>query len=148
VLFAKPHDIAALQRAAAARQSRRRRRCGSRARVTRAGGSATRAAVPDATRMFPAPRAQGRYIDPDSGSEIVVTRFLADRFPLLKAGASVELGFGEARLPVTVVGIVEEIAVPVAYTNARAPSPPSPGRSRRVPRSGQAGAHRCDRCRQ
>ncbi len=119
VLFAKPHDIAALQRAAASTLVTAAAEVWQRARVTLAGGSATLAAFPDDTRMFTAPLAQGRYIDPDSGNEIVVTRFLADRFPLLTAGASVELGFGETRLPVTVVGIVEEIAAPVAYTNAR-----------------------------
>lgn len=152
VLFAKPHDIAALQRAAAATPVTAAAEVWQRARVKLAGGSATLAAFPDDTRMFTAPLAQGRYIGPDSGSEIVVTRFLADRFPLLKAGTSVELGFGEARLPVTVVGIVEEIAAPVAYTNARtfaAVTGPQPKgaslRVRLVPTDATGAANELDR---
>lgn len=121
VFFSKAPQMETLQRVVTTLPHVQHAEIWQRTKVTVTGSTEmafTLSAFPDASRMFVMPFSVGRYVNPEANDEIVITRFLADRFPALSLGVAVELVHGVHRQRVTIVGIVEEIAASLAYANA------------------------------
>lgn len=75
-------------------------------------------AYPPGSQLFKLPIVQGRAPQQDAADEVLVTRKLQTWYPELQVGQRVELQFRERKALVHVVGLVEEIAMPIMYTNA------------------------------
>lgn len=73
-------------------------------------------AYPPDSQLFRMRVVQGRRPAPDARDEIIITRALLDAYPHLQIGKTVDLQFRERRQPVRVVGLVEEIGMPLMYT--------------------------------
>jgi putative ABC transport system permease protein len=74
---------------------------------------------PNQSQLFQRPVMEGRAPHPNATDEILVTRYLHDRNPLLSPGLQVELMHNERRVKVKVVGLVDEITSAVAYVDAK-----------------------------
>ena len=74
-------------------------------------------AYPPNSRLFRLPVVHGRSPAAGASDEILVTRALQDAFPEMQPGRKVQLQYPERQTPVTIVGIVEEIAMPNLYTS-------------------------------
>lgn len=72
---------------------------------------------PAQTRLFKLPVVQGQAPRDGALDEVLVTRKLQDAYPPLQLGASVDLQFQQRRVKVKVVGVVEEVAMPVMYAS-------------------------------
>lgn len=72
---------------------------------------------PADSRLFKLPVVQGRPLRDGALNEVLVTRKLQDSFGQLQLGRSVDLQFGERLVMVKVVGVVEEVAMPLMYAN-------------------------------
>jgi putative ABC transport system permease protein len=78
---------------------------------------------PKQTQLFRRPVVEGRAPQPEAVDEILVTRYLRDRNPLLRPGKEAELTFNDrhkvVNTVVKVVGLVDEIATAAAYVDAK-----------------------------
>jgi putative ABC transport system permease protein len=74
---------------------------------------------PNQSQLFQRPVVEGRAPSPNATDEILVTRYLRDRNPLLRPGNEVELTFDDCRTVVKIVGLVDEITTAIAYVDAR-----------------------------
>jgi putative ABC transport system permease protein len=75
-------------------------------------------AYPDGSQLFKLPIVSGRASHTGSSDEVLVTRRLQTSYPTLQVGSSAALRFRDREVTVKVVGLVEEIAMPLMYTNA------------------------------
>ena len=74
-------------------------------------------AYPPDSRLFRLPVVHGRAPVAGTSDEILVTRALQDTFPEMQTGRKIKLQYRERRTQVTIVGIVEEIAMPNMYSS-------------------------------
>ena len=74
---------------------------------------------PSQSELFQRPVVEGRAPRPNATDEILVTRYLHNRNPMLRLGLQVELVLNERRVKMKVVGLVDEIASAVAYVDAK-----------------------------
>jgi putative ABC transport system permease protein len=74
-------------------------------------------AYPDGSQLFKLPIVSGRASYAGVSDEVVVTRRLQTSYPALQLGSSATLRFRDREVTVKVVGVVEEIAMPLMYTN-------------------------------
>jgi putative ABC transport system permease protein len=74
-------------------------------------------AYPQGTQLLTMPIKEGRWPQPGETDAIVVTRFIQHEIPGLHVGSDLELSFHDRRKPLHVVGVVEEVATPMLYTN-------------------------------
>jgi putative ABC transport system permease protein len=75
-------------------------------------------AYPNGSQLFKLPIVSGRASKNGVPDEVVVTRRLQTSYPVLQVGSSAALRFRDREVTVKVVGVVEEIAMPLMYTNA------------------------------
>lgn len=75
-------------------------------------------AYPNGSRLFKLPIVQGRAPQEGASDEVLVTRRLQTAYPALKVGYSAALQFRDRKATVKVVGLVEEIAMPLMYVNS------------------------------
>jgi len=75
-------------------------------------------AYPDGSQLFRLPVVSGRAPQATASDEVLVTRKLQTAYPALQVGSSASLQFRDRKATVKVVGVVEEIAMPLMYTNA------------------------------
>jgi putative ABC transport system permease protein len=74
-------------------------------------------AYPADTRLFKLPVVHGEMPRDGALDEVLVTRKLQSDHPQLQLGKRVDLQFLERRISVKVIGVVEEIAMPLMYSN-------------------------------
>ena len=92
--------------------------------LTQTGASGTEpprfalTAYPNGSQLFKLPIVQGRAPQDAASDEVLVTRKLQSSYPALQVGSSASLQFLDRKATVKVVGVVEEIAMPLMYTNA------------------------------
>jgi putative ABC transport system permease protein len=70
------------------------------------------------TELLRLPVAEGRWSRPDEVGAVVVSRNIVAHEPGVRLGEPLTLVVGERRIPVSVVGILEDVAPPGLYTNA------------------------------
>jgi putative ABC transport system permease protein len=75
-------------------------------------------AYPDGSQLFKLPIVLGHAPQAGAFDEVLVTRRLQTSHPELQVGSSAALRFRDREATIKVVGLVEEIAMPMMYTNA------------------------------